>query len=80
MITPYLYVVTMYYFCFVQQHYFIIFVNLYDHAPLSITCINFILLNLLYLHIYMFTHPMYGIFVLFNDTIVFCIHSTPSIY
>ena len=37
----------------------IIFVNLYDHVPSSITCINFILLNLSYLHIYMIMHPMY---------------------
>ena len=51
-------------FCYVQQHYLIIFVNLYYHTPHFITCANFVLLNLLYLHIYMIMWLMYDIFVL----------------
>ena len=48
--------------------------------PISITCIIFVLLNLLYLHIYTIMHQVYDIFVLFNDAIIFCIHAAPLIY
>ena len=51
-------------FNFVQPHYLVIFVNLYDHMPYFITCINFILLNLLYSHICTIMCLMYDIFVL----------------
>ena len=47
---------------FILFHYATLFVNLYDHMSHFITCTNFVLLNLLYLHIYMITHLMYDIF------------------
>ena len=49
---------------FFQLPYLVIFVYLYDHTPHFLICINFVLLNFLYLNIYMIMCLMYDISVL----------------
>ena len=76
----YTHVLSQVLFHFVQQHYLVIFVNLYNHMPHFITCINFILVNLLYLHIYMIMHLMYDIFILLYVFYFFMYDTDECIY